>query len=60
MFYRCPVRAITNTSLSFLSLFGFYRAGFLLAPGGIRDQPLRYLTAMRVIDAAAFREERKD
>ena len=48
----CPRRLVTADSDYLLSLYSHYKAGHLLAAGGLSDQPALYLDAMRVIDIA--------
>ncbi len=59
---RCPLKLITHISKRFLRFYRFMEKGFLPNPGGILDQPNRFIEAISVIDDAIVRctiEERK-
>lgn len=59
---RCPVRTLQLADQSLVSeihrhvneYFPYYEDGFLLAEGGIADQPARYLAYMREIPRMRF------
>lgn len=60
---RCPLKLVTHISKRFLRFYRFMEKGFLPNPGGILDQPNRFIEAMAIIDDAIIRateEERKD
>lgn len=59
---RCPLKLVTHISKRFLRFYRFMEKGFLPNPGGILDQPNRFIEAISVIDDAIIRateEERK-
>lgn len=52
---HCPRRLISDDTAYLMELFSHYKAGHLCAAGGLMDQPVLYLDAMRVIDNAIAR-----
>ena len=60
---RCPLKLVTSLSRRLLRFYRFMEKGFLPNPGGILDQPNRFIEAVAVIDdtiAKVVEEERKD
>jgi len=60
---RCPLKLVTHISKRFLRFYRFMEKGFLPNPGGILDQPNRFIEAMSIIDDSIIKyteEERKD
>lgn len=60
---RCPLQLITPTSKRFLRFYQFMEKGFLPNPGGILDQPNRFLEAMAVLNDTIAKiqdEQRKE
>lgn len=47
----CPRKLITPATRAWLQLYSTYKAGFLLAAGGIFDQPALYIHAMTTIES---------
>lgn len=41
---------ITQQSNGFLNLYDFYKKGQLCLSGGVLEQPVKYLEAMKIID----------
>jgi hypothetical protein len=63
MLKRCPLKLVSNTSKRFLRFYQFMEKGFLPNPGGILDQPNRFLEAMSILNdtvAKVQEEERKE
>ncbi len=60
---RCPLKLVTNVSRRFLRFFQFMEKGFLPNPGGILDQPNRFLEAMSILNdtvAKVQEDQRKE
>jgi hypothetical protein len=55
----CPVNYVTESELSLLQLFGFWKQNKMLVAGGIEDQPAKYVQAMSMLDMIFGEEERK-
>lgn len=49
---RCPRRIVTSDTILWLQLYSHYKAGHLLAAGGVLDQPALYIAAMNYIESA--------
>ena len=56
---RCPKKLITMQSSMMLEAYSQFKAGFLPNNGGSLNQPIKFSEAMRVIEAAIERLERK-
>jgi hypothetical protein len=56
---RCPSKLIPPWAWRLFPPFRAWRAGFLLRPGGLSDQPRWYLEAMGEMDATMNRLERE-
>lgn len=50
-FSQCPKFRVERGADYWISLYSHYRNGHLYAPGGIADQPAKFLEAMGLIDA---------
>jgi len=48
-YYQCPKKLISIESIHYLRSFTHYLNGFLLYPGGIKDQANKYLQAMELL-----------
>ncbi len=48
----CLLPMVEPTTWSMLRLHRFWQNAILLRPGGLMDQPARYLEAMQLIDEA--------
>jgi hypothetical protein len=48
---RCPRRDLPADVGRWLDLYSHYRAGHLYSPGGVENQPAKYLVVMRLIAA---------
>ncbi len=59
-FKGCPVKKITPSSWEYLRAFIFYNRGFLPNPGGWRDQPLKFIRAMEIIELELIRIKEKE
>lgn len=60
-FSRCPRSLVTARSIEYLNAYIFFKEGFLPNPGGWLDQPLKFIQAMRVIEAEVIKtKEEKD
>ena len=57
--HGCPVRAVTEESQFWLSLFGFYKAGVLWRGGGLGEQPYVYLRAMATVESEVEKVHRQ-
>ena len=56
----CPANVVDVPEVTlWLQLYAAYKAGFLWAEGGIKDQPAAYVHAMRIIDAAVNQIEKE-
>jgi len=59
-FKGCPVKKIDPKSWEYLRAFIFYNRGFLPNPGGWKDQPLKFIRAMELIELELIRIKEKD
>ncbi len=60
---RCPLQLITQTTKKFMRFYQFMEKGFLPNPGGLLEQPNRFLEAMSVLNDTISRsreEQRKE
>ncbi len=58
---RCPRGLVTIKTIEYLNAYIFFKQGFLPNPGGWLDQPLKFIQAMRVIEAEVMKlKEEKD
>jgi len=60
-FSRCPRSLVTVNSAAYLNAYIFFEKGYLPNPGGWLDQPLKFIQAMRTIEAEVMKlKEEKD
>jgi len=58
-YHKCPVQEITDESYEALSLYSFYKNGFLPEAGGVLDQDYRVIQQIRIIDAVLAGERKQ-
>ena len=49
-FQRCPLRLITSQSIEYIRAYKFFSKGYLPNPGGWLEQPVKFITAMEIIE----------
>jgi len=60
-FSRCPRSLVNIKSIEYLNAYIFFERGFLPNPGGWLDQPLKFIQAMKIIEAEVMKiKEGKD
>lgn len=57
---RCPRTHITFTDTMYLQAFKEYQAGFLPNPGGWLDQPMKFTTAMSIVERIVSEQGEKN
>lgn len=56
---RCPLKLVTQTSKLFLRFYQFMEKGFLPNPGGILDQPNRFVEAIAILNDSISNVQRE-
>ena len=58
-FPLCPVNSITVEVKDLLNLLPAWKRGQMIEPGGIGDQPAKYVDAMMMLEAMCANAERE-
>ena len=59
-FKGCPVKKITAQSWEYLRAYIFYSRGFLPNAGGWKDQPIKFIRAMEIIELELIKIKDKE